>query len=303
MIAIIISSHYSTKVAKVCGVNSVQVLATLFFLSYAKLLRVTTAIFQPVHLLNLESNTKEIVWNYDGNISYLQGQHIPLFLTAMLFFMLLLIPYTFILAGVQILQRFSHHKPFFWVNKFKPLLDAYTGPYKDKHRYWTGFLLFVRIGLFLLISTNASGNSALQLFGIILVVFFLFAHLAFIGGVYKKWPLNLIEYSFFLNLAALSAGTLYCLTAGLKTHAFTQTSVSIAFISTMFIMFYHCLLINETLKRKLFSAYKTFILNPSNRVDTYLNTGNDPSSCNNAPLSQVTQSVVELREPLLGTEN
>ena len=242
MLIIIISSRSSTKVARVCRMqNSVQVLATLFFLSYAKLLRVTITIFQPAHLLNLARNTKEIVWNYDRNVNYLKGKHIPLFMTALLFFVLFLIPYTlnFILAGVQLLQKYSHHKPFFWVNKFKPLLDAYTGPYKDKHWYWIGFLLFVHISLFLLIYTDTSGNSALQLLGIILVVIFLFAYLAFVGGVYKTWPLNLLEYSFLINLAALSAGMLYCWTTGSNTHAITQASVSIIFISTVLIILYH----------------------------------------------------------------
>ena len=295
------------RAARLCRVeNSVQVLATLFFLSYAKLLRVTITIFQPAHLLNLASSTKEIVWNYDGNVDYLQGKHIFLFMTALLFFALFLIPYTFILSGVQILQKFSHHKPFFWVNKFKPLLDAYTGPYKDKHRYWTGFLLFVRITLFLLIYTDTSGNSALQLLGINLVIFLLFANLAFIGRVYKTWLLNLLEYSFFLNLAALSAGTLYCLTVGSNTHAITQASVGIVFISTVLITLYHCQLRDKYLKRRLLSVYEAFILNRIRKAYNVLNNGNEPASHSDniinkediAP-SKVTYSVVELEEPLL----
>ena len=305
VVVIIISSRSFIRVARLCRVeNSVQVLATLFFLSYAKLLRVTITVFQPAHLLNLASNTKEIVWNYDGNIDYLQGKHIPLFMTALLFFVLFFIPYTFILAGVQVLQRFSHHKPFIWVNKFKPLLDAYTGPYKDKHRYWIGFLLFVHIALYLLIYTDTSGNSALQLLGIILVVFFLFAYLAFVGGVYKTWPLNLLEYSFFLNLAALSAGTLYCLTVESNTHAITQASVGFVFISTVLITLYHCQLRDKYLKRKLLSVYKTFIRNRIRRAYNVLNNGNDPASHSDInkediiPL-KVTYSVVELEEPLL----
>lgn len=300
-IAIIVSSRSSMTVVKVCRMqNSVQVLATLFFLSYAKLLRVTITIFQPAHLLNLANNTKEIVWNYNGNIDYLKGNHIFLFLTALLCFELFLIPYTFILAGVQILQKLSHHKPFFWVNKFKPLLDAYTGPYKDKHRYWIGFLLFVCISLFLLIYTDTSGNAALQLLGIILMVFFLFA---FVGGVYKTWPLNLLEYSFFLNLASLSAGKLYCLTIGSNTHAITQASVSIVFVSTVLIILYHCQLKNKYLKRKIFSLYEKFILNGVKcaGVPNDVNNESGPSSRNNdcTPPSKVTYSVVELEESLL----
>ena len=30
------------------------------------------------------------------------------------------------------------------IGSFKPLLDAYFGPYKDKHYYWTGLQLLVR---------------------------------------------------------------------------------------------------------------------------------------------------------------
>ena len=182
-------------------------------------------------------------------------------------------------------------------------MDAYTGPYKDKHRYWIGLLLFVRITLFLLNYTDTSGNSALQLLGIILLVFFLFAYLAFVGGVYKTWPLNLLEYSFFLNLAALSAGTLYCLTVGSNTHAITQASVGIVFISTVLITLYHCQLRDKFLKRKLLSVYETFIQNHIKRAYNALNNGNKPASHstiddNTAP-SKVTYSVVELEEPLL----
>ena len=47
--------------------------------------------------------------------------------------------------------------PFHLVNKLKPLFDAYTGPYKDKHHYWTDLLL-IHIGLFIMFSTNMSGD-------------------------------------------------------------------------------------------------------------------------------------------------
>ena len=45
VVLIIVSSHYSTTAAKLSGRNAVQVLATLFLLSYAKMLRVTITAF------------------------------------------------------------------------------------------------------------------------------------------------------------------------------------------------------------------------------------------------------------------
>ena len=130
-------------------------------------------------------------------------------LVALLCFTLFLLPYTLTIFGIQWLQKFSHYKPFLWVNKLNPLFDAYTGPYKDKHRYWTGLLLLVRIVLFIVFSTNTSGDPAINLLAIIVVVVCLFAYLAIFGGTYKNWLLNILEYSSLLNLTILSAAILY----------------------------------------------------------------------------------------------
>lgn len=79
------------------------------------------------------------------------------------------------------------------------LIYNYTGPYKDKHRYWTGLLLVVRIGPFIVFSTNTSGDPAINLLAIIIAIICLFVYLAMFGGVYKIWLLNLLEYSLLLN--------------------------------------------------------------------------------------------------------
>ena len=200
---IIISSRYLKRAARLFGVNAVQVLATLFLLSYAKLLRMTITVFQPTRILDIDN----YIWRYDGNITYLGKRHALLMVVALLFLALFLLPYTLILFSIQWLQVFSHYKPFRWVNKLKPLFDAYTGPYKDKHRYWTGLLLLMRIGLFIVLSTNTSGDPAINLLAIVMAVIFLFVYLAMFGGVYKIWLLNLLEYSSLLNLVIL---IVYC---------------------------------------------------------------------------------------------
>ena len=159
--------------ARLCRRNAVQVLATLFLLSHATLLRVTITVFHPTYLLETHR-----VWHYDGNIAYLGKRHAPLMFTALLLFVVFFIPYTLILFAIQWLQPFSHYKIFGWINQFKPLFDAYTGPYKDKHHYWTGFLLLVRIALFTVFSTNTSGDPAINLLAITVTIVCLFAYLA-----------------------------------------------------------------------------------------------------------------------------
>ena len=86
---------------------------------------------------------------YDGNIEYLHGKHIPLFVAALLFAILTL-PYAFVLLFIRCLRRRSNTKLLFWVTKLKSLFDAYTGPYKDWYHFWMGLLLLFRNILFLL---------------------------------------------------------------------------------------------------------------------------------------------------------
>ena len=91
----------------------------------------------------------------------------------------------------------------------KPLIDAFTGPYKDRHRYWTGLLLLVRVALFIVFSSNVSGDPAVNLLAIIVTVTYLLFHVSLFGKIYKKWYLTALEYSFLFNLIILSAATFY----------------------------------------------------------------------------------------------
>ena len=96
-----------------------------------------------------------------------------------------------------------------WVVKLKPFFDAYTGPYKDKYHFWTGFLLLVRIILFLAIAANVTKGPILNLTLVCVTAatLFLFSH----PGVYKSWLLSLIESFTYFNLILFSIGTAYVL--------------------------------------------------------------------------------------------
>ena len=209
VIFIIVSSHYSTKMSQLSGRNAVPVLATLFLLSYTKLLRIIITAFSFTFLEYPNGETK-IVWLYDASVDFLSGKHIVLFITALVVLLALSVPFTTILLFVQLIQTHSHYCVLrFCVPRVKPLIDAFTGPYKDRHRYWTGLLLLVRVALFIVFSSNVSGDPAVNLLAIIVTVTYLLFHVSLFGKIYKKWYLTALEYSFLFNLIILSAATLY----------------------------------------------------------------------------------------------
>ena len=235
----IVSIHYSATAAKIIGRNAVKVLATLFLLSFAKLQRtiIVALSFTFLNFLDGSTVTKK-VWVYDGNIDYLEGRHIPLFLAGLVAFIFLL-PYTLVLTFVQFLRRRTGIKMLFWVRRLKPFFDAYTGPYKDNYSFWVGLLLLVRSSLFLVFAFNALGDPAVNLLSTALTGFLLANILQRLGGVYKKWPLNTLESLSFLNLGILSLATLYVRNDGGNQTALVCISVGIAFLTFVAILFYH----------------------------------------------------------------
>ena len=241
VVVIIVFSHYFDKIAKLSGSNAVQVLATLFLLSYAKLLQIIITVLQSTELEYPEKSVRKI-WLYDGNVDYLKDKHIPLFIAALLL-LLISLPYTALLIFIQYLQQKSNYRSrvLFWVQKLKPLFDAYTGPYEDRHRYWTGLLLLVRIVLFIMFSMNTRGSAEINLLSITFTVLLLFMHGILSGRVYKTWYLNIIEYFFFLNLGVLASATFYTTITGRGQTAVAYTSVSIAFVLFIIIVVFHTL--------------------------------------------------------------
>ena len=286
------SCKYSEKVANLFSKNAVQVLATLFILSYAKLLRVTITIFQPTQLVD-----GYYMWHYDGNIDYFGKEHVPLMIVGLIFFILFFIPYTVILFGIQWLQYFSQYKAFNWVNRLKPLFDAYTGPYKDSHRYWTGLLLLVRIGLFIVFSANVSGDPSTNLLAIIITISCLLAYLALFAGVYKTRLLNVLEYSFLLNLIIQSAAVLYTTLTNGTVNIITNASVGIALSISAITVAYKCLMtIIKVLKvDKKIGAIHFLRKEEATALENAANLGQNAALLDH----QVTHSIVELKEPLL----
>ena len=228
---IIILSHRFTMVTNVVGKNAVKVLATLFLLSYAKLVHTIVAAISST-VLTYPNESKVPVWLLNGNLQYLKGKHLFLFVAAVVM-SALVPPYAVVLLLIQCLQRLNW-RVLSWFRRLKPLFDAYTGPFKDKCRFWVGLLLLVRILPF--VGSQVLEEHILQLFACAALLIMALAWS--FQGVYKKWPLNALEASFVLNLGASATAT-SILNHRAKQEVVASVSVGIAFTTFIGILVYH----------------------------------------------------------------
>ena len=251
MVAImILTSRYSTNIARLIGSNAVQVLATLFLLSYAKLLRTVIAIAS-FTTLSVENGHVRNVWLLDGNVAYMSGPHVALFVAGMLATIFYILPFTALVALGPFLQARSGYKLLRWIKKLKPFLDAYHGPYKDKFRYWTGLMLVVRLVLFAIFAGNALGDPQINLFAIIMIVFLIMIYCWNQGNVYKNCILNILESFYMLNLGTFATARMF-LKASQRSSQLNQEILACVMVGSVFvlsctILLYHLL---ELIKNK-----------------------------------------------------
>ena len=205
---IIVACRYSSRLTNLIGSRAVPLLATLFLLSYMKLLRTIIDATSVAVIAQYPQNTSYVVWYLDGNLRYCQQPHIYLFLAAMATLVFLWLPYTLLLLFIQPLRRVSHLRPLKWINKLAPVYDAYFSPLKDKHQYWFGTMLLVRGILLIVLTVTSAANPEINVLILLLTISFLVITLS-VKTVYKRMTVRVLESATLLNLIVLSAGTLY----------------------------------------------------------------------------------------------
>ena len=238
---IIFLSRRCNMVTRLVGRNAVKIFATLILLSYPKLLRAIIASMSP-SFLDAADKATYTVWTIDGNVPFLQGKHIVLFIFALLL-AVICFPFILSLLFIQVLERYSHYRIFFFIRKFKPLFDAYTGPYSGKGRFWTGLLLVTRLGIFI-ISSSTLTKSAADIINTVTIMASTFLSLiAWIlrPGIYKKTSLDILECTSLFNLVILSVCTMYARNNDHDQTSITNVSVGTAFITFMGVISYHVL--------------------------------------------------------------
>ena len=293
---VILVSRYSPKITRILGKHHpVPVLATLFLLSYAKVLRtIITAL--SVTFLDYPDGSSKAVWLYDGSVEYLRGKHIPLFLAALIALIVLFLPYTFLLLMGQWLQAYSGWKVFSWMNKIKPFMDAYHGPYKSKTRFWTGLLLLLRCALFLVFAFNTLGNPSIDLLAIASVMFGLTVMAWLTGMVYEHWYLDALESFFILNIGILAVATYHVKNVNGNQNILTYISMGTAFVMFFGVILYHLYI--QTKETTLCIKIRKFRKHSTDEDGQEEQADQDSVGSDRLP-APPTVSYVQLREPLL----
>ncbi|XP_065895735.1 uncharacterized protein [Dysidea avara] len=278
-ISLIIMSHYSNKIQRLTARRAIPVLATLFLLSYTKiLLIVSSVLFHYSKLIHLPSEHSTIVWSVDANIPLFGVKFTILFVTCIALFLILL-PFNITLLFTRTLSRYK------FVLNFIPLLETYQGPYKMKYYYWTGMQLVIRVAIYGISSLDKNINLTI---GVILL-----STLAVFQGWIKPFKVtykNIQELMFTINLHLLfviSMSSQYTMTV-------TNTMVAIAAVQFTFIIIYHIITYTcgGVIKHRIMATKNTLFgkLFNQEQVQHYDSEEDIPN----------VQGFNELQEPLMG---
>ena len=248
IILVIILSHYSFKVSRLIGRHAISVLATVLLLSFTKILRLCNYAMNPVAYTCEPGDQKIIAWSMDARITYQDQKHLFLFIPALATVILLVLPYTLLILFSPLVERYiSKYKCCqCWV-KLKPLFDAYNGPYNDKYRSWTGFLLLMRC---LLVFIFSSLDSNISIMALTTVSGFLLSIIGIINGIYQRKINNFLECFFLFNIIFLATSFLL---SGSSAYVLSSISLSLAFVAFILIVLCH---LGQT---KLFKKVKDYL--------------------------------------------
>ena len=208
---IIVATTHSTRLTNLLGNRAVPLLATLFLLSYMKLLHIAVSSLEFSILSRIDhtvmyaskSISPIIVWSVDGSLAYFEFPYILLFLAGLVTFLFLWMPYTLLLFLMQWLRRLPQHGLLKWIMRFNPLYDAYFAPLKYKHHYWFGALLLARGILLVTFTSSFAIPQDINLLMLLILGMFLVYYMV-LSHPYKSTGILVLQSSYLINLTLLS---------------------------------------------------------------------------------------------------
>ena len=201
VLGLIVASRFSLRLSNLISVSSVQVLSTLFYLSFSKILLTAMYVISISTIFSFDGadelnpifagNISQNIWYYDGSI-YGTSTHGFLLFVAAVFIVFFIFPYSVLLTFPYYMMRLKI------INKFKPFFDAYGGSFKDKWSFWFGIRLWVTAVLLSIDSALQGTNPDKMLmahFFIMLVFLLLQAH----ARPFRSQLVGVLDTFFLLN--------------------------------------------------------------------------------------------------------
>ena len=229
-----------------------------------------------------------MVWSIDATLPLFGMKFTIMFIVCIMIFMVL-VPFNATLLITKTMSRFNI------VTKFRPLIDAYQGPYKCQYYYWTGIQLLIRIVFFAISSLDRNLN---LMIGMLLLS--LITAVQGIVGPYKNKTRNYHEIAYILNLHGLYTITLY-LQDTTSTMA-VNALVGVAAVHFSIIIMYHIstYMCDGRIIRKLNNGVVTVMKWIKQSSVKHQNFQLEDRIRNKIP--EVTFNYCDLQEPLVGLD-
>lgn len=167
-----------------------------------------------------------------------------MFLLAFLSLLLFIVPYTAFFTGIKFFLHFRI------VNKFRPLIDAFIAPYKDKYSYWFGVRLCVLVVSYIVFASFRDRPHPNFLFQIIMLLCFTITQAVIMP--YKNNLLNIMELFYLTDSIIVYCMNLFTtdsLTLLITTNIIMAPAV-LLFLATVAYHIYAFILKDRCLSRK-----------------------------------------------------
>ena len=291
VVVLIILSHYCVRVSNRIAHSSVQVLVTVIYLSFLKLLLALIDVFTSADIYT--ENTSYKVWYWDGSVEYGVGSHLILIIITLLVVIPLLLPYVLLLIFVRPIRHTR-------VNEYvRPLLEAIHAPYKEGKEYWFVARLFLLASM-CIIYTYYRAVNYLQIYVVTTPIMTLFLLLQAYSKPFKNTLVSILDCSMMFNMIFMYMTTWFFLInhQGAIIEIMMFISVSITFLAFLLVLFYHVLWVKG--KVPLIKAYFNLVYCKMKRPIV----GRQQHSRSHALLYDSNDSFYgscEIREPLLNS--
>jgi len=224
--AIIVGSRYSNKLYRLTFSRALPVLATLFTLTYTSILQAIAIAPLYTTIITIPTHSSRHVWLLDPTIPLL-GWKFSLLIGVCFLLFLFLLMFNAILLFTKPLMRFRI------IHRFKPLIDAFQGPFKSQCYYWVGIQLLIRNTILVLTVIRSS----LSVTVCCTLVFTLTITQGYIQP-YKSKLINIQELIILCNFAILCLLLMFDGNKMMNVYT-ANVMVGVSFLHCLIILAYH----------------------------------------------------------------